>query len=349
MRTTSAPRTDRKPTSSHVDAPGLAKRDLLCEVEAVSVRYPIRRGFFQRIVGHVGAVESATLELRRGETLALVGESGCGKSTLGRAILQLEPVAEGRIRLLPRGGDTPGASRRALARIAQVVFQDPLGSLDPRWTVGDLIAEGIDVQRLARGAERDARVRELLAQVELPADSFHKYPHQLSGGQQQRVAIARALATKPELIVLDEATSALDVSVQAQILNLLRDLQAEHGLTYLFISHDLAVVGQFADRVAVMYLGRIMEMGAVADVLAEPGHPYTRALLGSALRVDPEARIETIPVLTGDVPSPRNPPSGCRFRNRCPVAMPGCAALPYGMTGSLHDHQVAACLAGNSA
>ena len=313
----------------------------LLSLQDVSVRYPIRRGFFQRVVGHIGAVERVSFDLMRGETLALVGESGCGKSTLGRAILRLEEVAEGDIST----SAGKSASRREIARRAQVVFQDPLGSLDPRWTVGNLIAEGLDVHRIARGAERDAKVRELLAQVELPASAFYKFPHQLSGGQQQRVAIARALAMRPELIVLDEATSALDVSVQAQILNLMKDLQAEYGLTYLFISHDLTVVGQFADRVAVMYLGRIMEIGSVKDVLSAPRHPYTRALLASSLKVDPDARIETIALLKGDVPSPRNPPSGCRFRTRCPLAQPGCADLVHRMVANPGGRQTAACLA----
>jgi len=313
----------------------------LLSLQDVSVRYPIRRGFFQRVVGHIGAVEQVSFDLLRGETLALVGESGCGKSTLGRAILRLEEVAEGDIST--SAGKT--ASRREIARRAQVVFQDPLGSLDPRWTVGNLIAEGLDVHRIARGAERDAKVRELLAQVELPASAFYKFPHQLSGGQQQRVAIARALAMRPELIVLDEATSALDVSVQAQILNLMKDLQAEYGLTYLFISHDLTVVGQFADRVAVMYLGRIMEIGSVKEVLSAPRHPYTRALLASSLKVDPDARIETIALLKGDVPSPRNPPSGCRFRTRCPLAQPGCADLVHRMMANAGGRRTAACLA----
>lgn len=315
----------------------------LLSLQDVSVRYPIRRGFFQRVVGHVGAVEKVSFDLMRGETLALVGESGCGKSTLGRAILRLEDVAEGKIST----SFGQAASRRDIARRAQVVFQDPLGSLDPRWTVGDLIGEGLDVHRIARGAERDARVRELLAQVELPAAAFYKFPHQLSGGQQQRVAIARALAMRPELIVLDEATSALDVSVQAQILNLMKDLQAEYGLTYLFISHDLTVVGQFADRVAVMYLGRIMEIGRVGDVLSAPRHPYTKALLAASLKVDPDARIETVALLKGDVPSPRNPPSGCRFRSRCPLARPACADLVHHMATEPDGRQTAVCLANN--
>ncbi|WP_269932925.1 ABC transporter ATP-binding protein [Aminobacter sp. HY435] len=313
----------------------------LLSLKDVSVRYPIRRGFFQRVVGHVGAVEKVSFDVMRGETLALVGESGCGKSTLGRAILQLEEVADGKIST----SYGQGGSRRDNARRAQVVFQDPLGSLDPRWTIGNLIGEGLDVHRIARGAERDARVRELLAQVELPASSFYKFPHQLSGGQQQRVAIARALALRPQLIVLDEATSALDVSVQAQILNLMKDLQVEYGLTYLFISHDLTVVGQFADRVAVMYLGRIMEIGRVGDVLSNPRHPYTKALLASSLKVDPDARIETVALLKGDVPSPRNPPSGCRFRSRCPLAQPACADLVHHMVAAPNGRQTATCIA----
>jgi oligopeptide/dipeptide ABC transporter ATP-binding protein len=319
--------------------------EMLLSLDNVSVRYPVRRGFLQRIVAHIGAVDGVSFDLMRGEALALVGESGCGKSTLGRAILRLEQIAQGSI-------STPGwasAAPRDMARRAQVVFQDPLGSLDPRWTVGDLIGEGLDIHGIVRGAERDAQVRALLAQVELPASAFYKFPHQLSGGQQQRVAIARALAMRPELIVLDEATSALDVSVQAQLLNLLKDLQREYGLTYLFISHDLSVVGQFADRVAVMYLGRIMEIGDTASVLAAPEHPYTKALLASSLKVDPDARIETVPLLSGDVPSPRNPPGGCRFRTRCPLARPACASLTHRMVTSADGRQTAACVANATA
>ena len=310
----------------------------LYALDAVRVRYPIRRGFFQRVTGHIGAVDGVSLEIWRGETLALVGESGCGKSTLGRAILGLESIAGGHIKSVDAAG------RKARAQKAQVVFQDPFGSLDPRWSVGNLIAEGLDVHGQARGTAREARIRELLAQVELPADTRHKFPHQLSGGQQQRVAIARALAMRPEMIVLDEATSALDVSVQAQILNLLKDLQAEYGLTYLFISHDLTVVGQFADRVAVMYLGRIMEMGAASEVLHTPRHPYTQALLAASLKVDAEARIETVPLLSGDVPSPRNPPTGCRFRTRCPLAVSACAQLVHRMIPH-PGRETAACIA----
>ncbi|MCW5719675.1 MAG: ABC transporter ATP-binding protein [Devosia sp.] len=319
----------------------MAEAENLFSLRDVSVRYPIRRGFFQRVVGHVGAVEGVTFDLKRGETLALVGESGCGKSTLGRAILRLEKVADGTI----TASGKRLAGRKELARKAQVVFQDPLGSLDPRWTIGNLIGEGIDVHRTATGAARDAKVNDLLKQVELPASAFHKFPHQLSGGQQQRVAIARALAMRPELIVLDEATSALDVSVQAQILNLLKDLQVEYNLTYLFISHDLTVVGQFADRVAVMYLGRIMEMGDAAEVLAAPRHPYTQALMASSLKVDPDMRIDRVPLLTGDVPSPRNPPSGCRFRTRCPKAQPACAELRHRLVTTANGRQAAACVA----
>jgi oligopeptide/dipeptide ABC transporter ATP-binding protein len=317
----------------------MSDEDIICEIRNVSVRYPIRRGILQRVSGHIDAVKGANLTLTRRETTALVGESGCGKSTLGRAILGLEEVAEGEIRLHPRDPAARGA------RIVEVVFQDPLASLDPRWIVLDLIAEGLDVHRLARGARRQERVAELLRQVELPLDFMSKYPHQLSGGQQQRVAIARALATEPELIVLDEATSALDVSVQAQILNLLRDLQEAKGLSYLFISHDLTVVSQFADTVAVVYLGRIMETGRVHDVMANPVHPYTRALMASTLPVDPSVRIQDIPLLTGDVPSPRNPPSGCPFRTRCPQARDGCAQIDYAMRTVAGDHRHAACLA----
>ncbi len=321
-----------------------ARDDVICEVEDVAVLYPIRRGFLQRTVGHVRAVENASFRLRRGETLAIVGESGCGKSTLARAILGLERPTSGRIRLESRRPDR-GGRKVHRSEIAQVVFQDPLASLDPRWRVEDIIAEGLDAHGLAKGDARRDRVLALLADVDLPPDFLWKYPHELSGGQQQRVAIARALATNPEMIVLDEATSALDVSVQAQILNLLGDLQVEHGLTYLFISHDLSVVAQFADRVAVMYLGRVMELGPVATVMNAAWHPYTSALLQATLPVEPDFDIEDMKSVTGDVPSPSNPPSGCRFRTRCPNAGSGCADLDYAVRPlDEAEHYAADCL-----
>jgi oligopeptide/dipeptide ABC transporter ATP-binding protein len=275
---------------------------------------------FQAKKGMVRAVEDVTLDIRQGETLGLVGESGCGKSTLGRTILRLIDPTAGTIRFGPDDiTRMPQSTLRPLRRRMQIIFQDPYASLNPRMTVGAAIAEPIDIHKLARTrAERDARVQSLLEKVGLRPDAARRYPHEFSGGQRQRIGIARALAVEPRFIVCDEPISALDVSIQAQIVNLLQDLQKEANLTYLFISHDLKVVRHIADRVAVMYLGRVVELAEAATLYRDPKHPYTQALLSAVPTVDPAARQKRI-ILEGDVPSPLDPPRGCAFHPRCPV------------------------------
>ena len=297
----------------------------LLRAEGLRVWFPIRSGLLQRAVGWVRAVDGVDLEVPVGRTLALVGESGCGKSTIGRSLLRLvEPQAG---KLWFDGVDLLRLDAHALRpyrRAMQIVFQDPLASLDPRMRVRDAIAEGM--QSFGIGAderERTERVAALLARVHLEPAQMWRYPHEFSGGQRQRICIARALAVEPRLLICDEATSALDVSIQAQILNLLRDLQAELGLTYLFITHDLGVVRYLADRVAVMYLGQIVEEGETERIFDDPRHPYTRGLLAAVPSVDPNRRGVRARV-RGDVPSPAHPPSGCRFHPRCAEAFERC-------------------------
>jgi peptide/nickel transport system ATP-binding protein len=297
----------------------------LLEVADLKVHFPIRKGLFKRTVGYVRAVDGVSLSIPAGRTLALVGESGCGKTTVGKAILRLIEPTAGRVVF---GGDDLAtlspARMRARRRELQIVFQDPYASLDPRMRVSDLLAEGMEsLDVLGSDEARRQRIVELLDRVGLPANAGRRYPHEFSGGQRQRIAIARALAVDPKLIVCDEPTSALDVSVQAQILNLLADLQRDLGLTYLFITHNLAVVEYLAHEVAVMYLGRIVERGPVDAVLDDPRHPYTRSLLSAVLEVTP-ARKRRIP-LAGELPSPSSPPAGCHFHPRCPEARPECS------------------------
>lgn len=301
----------------------------LLRVEGLETHFPIRSGPLQRVTGAVRAVDGVDLAVEAGKTLALVGESGCGKTTVGRSILGLEAPQAGRI--LFDGVDLVGldrAARQPYRRRVQMIFQDPGAALDPRMRIGDAVAEGMRAFRIGGSSrERTKRVGELLAHVKLDPDMMWRYPHELSGGQRQRVCVARALAVDPDLIVCDESVSALDVSIQAQILNLLSDLQEARGLAYLFITHDLAVVRHIADRVAVMYLGQIVEEGPVERVFDAPAHPYTEALLAAAPSLDPDASPRA-PSVTGDVPSPSNPPAGCRFHTRCPVAFARCAAEP---------------------
>ncbi len=299
-----------------------AGAEILLEVNDVKVYFPIKRGvLIDRIVGHVYAVDGVSLAVRKGETYGLVGESGCGKTTLGRGILRLiEPTAG---QVIFDGTDIaalPAEELRQARRRMQMIFQDPLGSLDPRQSVESILIEGMKAHGLDEGRESTGRkLRDLLSSVGLPASSLSKYPHEFSGGQRQRIGIARALTVGPDLIVADEPVSALDVSVQAQVVNLLEDLQAERGLTYIVIAHDLAVVRHISDRVGVMYLGSLVEEAPSADVYLEPLHPYTRALMSAVPVPDPvlEDTRERI-ILTGDLPSPANPPSGCRFHTRCP-------------------------------
>lgn len=299
----------------------------ILDVHELKTWYPVRRGMFGRGSAWLRAVDDVTFTVMRGETLAIVGESGCGKSTLGRTILRFVEATGGNVWL--DGHRITEMSRvelRRLRRHMQVVFQDPASSLSPRMRVRDIIAEPLVNFGLAGDrAAVDARVADLLCQVGLPRSAAERYPHEFSGGQRQRIAIARALAPEPDLIICDEAVSALDTSSKAQIVNLLSDLQQRLGLALLFISHDLAVVEHIADRVAVMYLGKIVEIGARAALFEEPAHPYTRALLSAVLdpsRAHRRARI----ILRGEVPSPIDPPSGCRFRTRCPHAFDRCAA-----------------------
>ena len=303
-------------------------------VEAVNlkVHFPIRRGLFKRTVGRVKAVDGVSLVIHPGRTLALVGESGCGKTTAGKALLRLIPPTAGRV--LFAGRDLSSLSRTALRRsrgAMQIIFQDPYASLNPRLRTADILSEGMRSLGVGRDEkDRTRRMAELLEQVGLPLEALSRYPHEFSGGQRQRIAIARALAVEPKLIVCDEPTSALDVSVQAQILNLLKSLQDRLGIAYLFITHNISIVEYLAHEVAVMYLGRIVERGTADEVLGNPRHPYTQALLSAVPTVDGKREIIR---LTGELPSPANPPDGCHFHPRCPKAMPECReAYPEAVT-----------------
>ncbi len=296
----------------------------LLQVVDLVKHFPVHGGVLGRTTAVVHAVDGVSFEIARGETLSLVGELGCGKSTVGRAILRLIEPTSGEVHLDGRRIDNlPPAQLRSLRRRMQVVFQDPFSSLNPRMTVRDLLAEPMVNFGVARGAGLEARVAALLDKVRLPLHAMGRYPHEFSGGQRQRIGIARALAPEPDLVICDEAVSALDVSVKAQIINLLAELQDELGVALLFISHDLAIVEHLTHRVAVMYLGKIMEVAERATLFSTPHHPYTRALLSAVPVPDPDAKRQRI-LLKGDVPSPMNPPRGCRFHTRCPFVFERC-------------------------
>ncbi len=297
----------------------------LLEARGLAKHFAVTRGLSGRKV-FVRAVDGIDFAVGSGETLGLVGESGCGKTTAGRLVLRLIEPTAGEVRFA--GEDLGRLDRRALLarrRFFQIIFQDPFASLNPRMTVAEIVGRPMEIHGIARRAERDDRVAELLEAVGLRREQLGRYPHEFSGGQRQRIGIARAIATRPRLIVADEPTSALDVSVQAQILNLLRDLQQRFGLTYLFISHNIGVIRHISDRVAVMYLGKIVELAEKRALFEQPAHPYTQALLAAVPKTDPRRR-ESGPILEGDVPSPVNPPAGCRFHTRCRRAMPKCGS-----------------------
>jgi peptide/nickel transport system ATP-binding protein len=316
---------DAKPNLAKPTAKQPAGEPLL-EVSGVTKHFPVLDGFlFKRQVGAVQAVDGVDFDVRAGESLGLVGESGCGKSTTGRLVTRLLEPTAGRIAY--RGQDITHANRKELAPIRseiQMIFQDPYASLNPRQTVGNIISGPMEINGINPPGGREKRVRELLEIVGLNPEHYNRFPHEFSGGQRQRIGVARALALEPRLIVADEPVSALDVSIQAQVVNLLQDLQREMGIAFLFIAHDLAIVRHFSERVAVMYLGKIVEIGDRADIYEGPRHPYTHALLSAAPEADPDDDRERIR-LAGDVPSPINPPSGCRFRTRCWKAREKCA------------------------
>lgn len=301
----------------------MAKQELL-KVEGLKQYFPIKGGFFGRTVNYVKAVDDISFTIYEGETVSIVGESGCGKSTTGRAILRLEEPTEGNV--IFQGTDLTKLSKskmRKYRKDLQIIFQDPYASINPRQTVASVLNEAMHIQNVLPRKERRARIEQLLETVGLRGYQADRYPHEFSGGQRQRIGIARALSVDPKLIICDEAVSALDVSIQAQVLNLLEELQNEFGLTYLFISHDLGVVRHISDRIIVMYLGKIVEIADKESLFENPQHPYTKALLSAIPVPDPDAKKERI-VLKGDVPSPIDPPTGCRFHTRCPYATDKC-------------------------
>jgi peptide/nickel transport system ATP-binding protein len=322
-----------------------SRESVLLEVRNLKKHFPIRKGFFRRVVGQVRAVDGVNFFIREGETLGLVGESGCGKTTTGRTILRAYEPTAGEAWFRKNGEmvnifEVPPSEMKALRREMQIIFQDPFSSLNPRMTVMDIVSEPLRIHGIATGLELQTMVRELLEAVGLRAEHMNRYPYAFSGGQRQRIGVARALALRPKLIICDEPVSALDVSVQAQTLNLLEDLQKEFGLTYLFIAHDLSVVEHISSRVAVMYLGVIVELASAEELYADPLHPYTEALLSAVPRTDPDHVSRRI-VLEGDVPSPANPPTGCKFHPRCIYAEDVCRNVIPGWRELSGDHWVA--------
>ncbi|MCK2006059.1 dipeptide ABC transporter ATP-binding protein [[Brevibacterium] frigoritolerans] len=318
-----------------------AEKKVLLKVDQLKQYFPIKGGFFGRTINHVKAVDDITFDIKQGETLSIVGESGCGKSTTGRAILRLEEPTSGSIHfqdkdLLSLGKKEMRRTRKDL----QVIFQDPFASLNPRQTIGKILGEALAIQNVVPKEKRKSRIEELLGHVGLRPESMERYPHEFSGGQRQRIGIARALAVDPKLIICDEAVSALDVSIQAQVLNLLKSLQRQFDLTFLFISHDLGVVRHISDRVMVMYLGKIVEIADKKSIFEQPQHPYTRALLSAIPVPNPVHERERI-LLTGDVPSPIDPPNGCRFHTRCPFVQDICKTQLPELKRSAQNHQVA--------